>query len=365
MNQSAFSLLLSGIIALLISGCSTVKKISATDNNKIRYNGRIAVEDTAATLYWPGSSIKTSFKGTGVRATLRDQRGRNYYNVIIDGDSVYTIKPDSIKRSYVLASGLPKGKHTVELFRRTGWGEGITRFYGFEYDEKAKPTATPAQTRMIEFYGNSITVGAANEDLKGDSGDGLYSNNYLSYGALTARHYNAAYSCIARSGIGLTVSWFRQIMTDMYNRFNPFDSTSIWDFSSATPDIVVINLLQNDNSLAALPDHSQFKYRFGETAPGAEFFIDAYEKFVSLIRTHYPNAHIICVLGSMDAVKPGSPWPGYIEKAASRLQDPKIYTHFFEYLDKEGHPKIDDHKKMSESLIRFIDQRIGRWGKGG
>ncbi|HRE52690.1 MAG TPA: SGNH/GDSL hydrolase family protein [Flavitalea sp.] len=365
MNQSVFSLLLSGTIIMLVSGCSAVKKTFAPDNTKIRYNGRIAVKDTAATLYWPGSSIKTSFKGTGVRATLSDQHGRNYYNVIIDDDSVYMIKPDSLKKSYVLASGLPRGRHTVELFRRTGWGEGSTLFYGFEYDERTRPISTPAQTRMIEFYGNSITVGAANENLEGDSGGGLYSNNYLSYGALTARHYNAAYSCIARSGIGLTVSWFRQIMTDMYNCFDPFDSASVWDFSKAEPDIVVINLFQNDHSLAELPDHSQFKYRFGEAAPGAAFFIDAYERFISLIRGHYPNAHIICVLGSMDAVKPGSPWPGYIEKAVSRLQDPKIHAHFFEYINKEWHPKINDHKKMSESLIRFIDQRVGRWGKGG
>ena len=162
---------------------------------------------------------------------------------------------------------------------------------------------------MIEFYRNSITVGSAIEDREGNSGKDGSTNNYLSYGALTARHFDAWYSCIARSGIGLMVSWSSPIMPEIYYRLNPFDKESIWDFSKASPDNVV-NLLQNDCALMSMPDYDQFKIRFGKTAPTEDFIITSYKKFISLLRKHYPEAHIICSLGSMEATKPGSPWPG-------------------------------------------------------
>ena len=49
----------------------------------------------------------------------------------------------------------------------------------------------------------------------------------------------------------------------MYNRLIPTDSTSKWNFSLYQPDVVVINLLQNDTWLVNLPEHEEFKKRFG------------------------------------------------------------------------------------------------------
>jgi hypothetical protein len=210
---------------------------------------------------------------------------------------------------------------------------------------------------MIEFYGNSITCGSG---MYEEGAPGGTENNYLSYAAVTARYFDARYTCIARSGIGLMVSWFYMIMPDIYNRQNPFDSNSVWDFSKATPDIVVINLLQNDYAIINTPDGPEFKKRFGKTPPTEDFIIACYRKFVQTIRKHYAAANIICVLGDMDAVTPGSPWPGYIEKAVASLGDKKIYTHFFPYKNTPGHPDVAEHRQMAESLIRFIEEHI-KW----
>jgi hypothetical protein len=255
---------------------------------------------------------------------------------------------------------LTKGEHSVELYRRTDFGDGVTWFYGFQYPPGVVALDVPRKKRMIEFYGNSITVGSAIEDPEGNSGEGNLTNNYMSYGALTARHFDARYSCIARSGIGLMVSWSSPIMPEIYYRLNPFDKESVWDFSKATPDIVVVNLMQNDCALFSMPDYDQFKIRFGKTAPGEDFIIDSYKKFISLIRKNYPGAHIICSLGSMEATKPGSPWPGYIEKAVSSLGDAHIYTLFFPYINADRHPNVKEHRQMSDLLIRFIDDHI-KW----
>jgi hypothetical protein len=295
---------------------------------------------------------------------LKNENGTVYFYAIIDGDAQHAkkIKPDTTKTSYVLATGLPNGKHSVQIFKLSD-NTTITSFYGFELNEGAhvlKPDL-PGK-KKIEFYGNSITAGHGVDvpDGQGDSGAPEFFNNYLTYGALTARHYNAQYSCIARSGIGVMLSWFPIIMPEMYDRLNPNDPGRKWDFSKYTPDVVVINLFQNDSWLINNPAHEQFKARFGTTPPNEDKIVKSYQNLVSKIRGKYPKASIICALGNMDATRKGSPWPGYIEKAVKGLNDSKIYTHFFAYKDTDGHPKIAEQKAMADDLIDFIDKNI-KW----
>ena len=149
-------------------------------------------------------------------------------------------------------------------------------------------------------------------------------------------------------------------MKEMYNRVDATDSTSKWNFSNYTPDVVVINLLQNDSWLVNRPDFEQFIARFGKKAPEVSFIISEYKSFVSSIRAKYPNANIICALGSMDATREGSPWPGYIQQAVNQLNDAKITTHFFPYKNTGGHPRVAEQKIMADDLIHYIESNI-KW----
>ena len=154
------------------------------------------------------------------------------------------------------------------------------------------------------------------------------------------------------------VSWGSEIMPEMYNRLNPADRGSVWDFSQNIPGLVVVNLLQNDCTLFSMPSHEQIKRRFGTTLPGEESIIENYREFITKIRNHYPNAYIICALGSMDAVQTGSPWPGYVRKAVSMMNDEKIFTLFFNFINGPGHPNASEHRQMARVLIEFIEKNI-------
>lgn len=357
-NQFYFVLLLA---FLAFENNYAQKKIIPFNNPNIRYEGRISFDENTASLYWSGSNINFNFKGSEISAIFKDTDTSNYYNVIIDDKVVSKIQLNSSKQTYLLASGLSNEKHKIQLFKRTEWDKGTTSFYGFESNENSKILAqTKPKKRKIEFYGNSITCGYAIENNSKDSGTGHFENNYLSYAALTARHFNAQYSCIAKSGIGIMISWLPQIMPEIYDLTNPNNQDSKWDFKKYAPDIVVINLLQNDSWLVGKPNHEQFKNRFGTHAPTEDFIITSYEKFVKSIRLKYPNAHIICVLGNMDITREGSLWPGYVTKAVEKLNDHKIYTHFFKYKNTAGHPSIEEQKQMANSLIDFINQTI-KW----
>ncbi len=330
-------------------------------NKHISYEGRISYTNDAAVLMWPGTAIRVNFKGTGIAGTFKDQDTSNYYNIIIDKDSIYEIQFDKEKKSYRLAHDLPYGKHSIEIFKRTEWDKGKTWFYGFDLQAKnklLKPDKLPK--RKIEFFGNSITCGYAISDPAGNSPTGYYENNYDDYAAIVARHYNAQYHCTSKSGIGIMVSWFPLIMPEMYDRLDPTDSTSKWDFSKYTPDVVVINLLQNDSWIVKLPDNEQFKNRFGTKPPDEAFIIKSYRDFVQTIRATYLHAQIICMLGNMDITKDGSPWPGYVQEAVNELHDNRIYTFLAPYKNTNGHPQTNEQKVLAEQLIHFMDEHV-KW----
>ena len=111
------------VILFIAFGCLSQNELVVNfSNQEIEYWGRTDTTNIESTeLYWSGTSIKINFEGESVRALLKDESGNNYYNIIIDSDSISIIKPDTIKRYYQLASNLSKGKHSIEIFKRTSF----------------------------------------------------------------------------------------------------------------------------------------------------------------------------------------------------------------------------------------------------
>lgn len=344
--------------------CGFAQLLVAPDSKAITYMGRVKVSPTSSSFYWPGSSATINFKGTGVKATLQTVSGKAFFYVIVDKDASKAVKisSDSLKTSYNLASNLPYGKHTVMLYKLTN-NTTENLLYNFEIEGKGKiRSASKLPKRKIEFYGNSITAGHGVDVADGmkDSGAPPFFNNYHTYAALTASHFNAQYSCIARSGIGLMVSWFPEIMPEIYDRINPTDSTSKWDFNSNPADVVVVNLGQNDYWIVNMPENEQFKARFGTKKPTEEFIVQSYANFISKLRIKYPKAHIICALGSMNATETGSKWPDYIKQAIAGLDDDKVHSVFFPYKKINSHPRKKEQKEMADVLIDFIEKTV-KW----
>ncbi len=354
------------VIFFLFTGCKhsilSVKPLSVEySNENIIYQGRIGVNKnhTASEIYWSGSSIKINFEGTSAKAILEDENGSNYFNIIIDGTEFKTLKLDQGKKTYTLAEHLPLGAHAIEITKRNDWTYGTTLFYGFEITGSKVLPADKKKSIFIEFYGDSITVGHGNEDYsENDSSEGHVSNNYNTYAAMTARHIDAEYSCIARSGIGIMVSWFNMTMPEMFYRLNPNDANSQWDFSEKQADIIVVNLFQNDSWLVNRPEHIEYKRRLNDQKPTESYIINAYRDFISTLRNNTPNAHIICLLGNMDITKPGSKWPEYVQKAVNALHDNKVHTCFVPYKNSPGHPKKEEHVLLANTLIQLIKRNI-------
>jgi hypothetical protein len=348
-----------GLAALLLAGQAFAGVMVGADNPQLQYTGRIDFADRAKpVLSWPGTSIAANFTGSSLSVALDDQLGKNFFNVFIDDKPAAVIEAAQGSKTYAVASGLPAGPHRLLITKRTEGEEGGTVFKGLALADGGKLLPPPPRKqRRIEFFGDSITSGMGNESPD-DGPDHLLKdkNNYLSYASITARALDAEAHITSQSGIGVMISWFPFTMPDFYDQLSAVgNNDSKWDFTSWTPDVVVVNLFQNDRwlidrekRLSPMPDDAQR--------------IAAYRTFVHKIRALYPRAYIVCALGSMDAVQAGSKWPGYVRTAVDQMRDAgdqRIDTIVFPWNGFGGHPRVKQHQANAALLTDFIRKKTG------
>jgi hypothetical protein len=295
---------------------------------------------------YSGCTIRTIFTGTSAKVVLRDAELKNFFAVIVDG-RVSVLATDHADGGYVLAQGLPEGRHTLEIIRRTEWHGGNTTFGGLWIDPGATLFPPEVSPRRIEFIGDSYTCGYGDE---GKSREEHFSyateNNYLSFGALTARALRAEALFVCRSGIGMVQSYDGNKdfnMPKLYDEVVQGHKDIVWDFSRYQPQLVVIDLSDND-----------YAKPLDRTA-----FVSAYLKFLGRLRGHYPQATILCVVGPSPVTENWRKWQEDVRTVVNqrRAIDPKVYyfgISNFELHGSDWHPNLDEHQKVAAELAPFI-----------
>jgi hypothetical protein len=338
------------LILTLITGTVQALVTLDADHANIQYTGRIVFDDALAPEFgWAGCYLIANFEGTSIGIKYTDT-GDNDMEIILDDSDYRELDCLSGTHTYTV-SGLSDTVHKIQLFKKTEMVEGNFVFKGFELDDDKGLLPPPARPRRrIEFYGDSITSGFS-VDCTCNIDAPEHKNNYLAYGAVTARNLNAEYHCISRSGIPLVRAWWSEndMPNTYYYRHDFNDGGSNWNFSRWVPHIVVVNLGQNDYWHTGVPEVTQ--------AEAQQAYID----FGLALRGHYPDAHIIFALGSMDAVDTGSPWPGYQQNAVNQLNtvhgDAKVYHLVFPY-SGGPHPIASKQAVMATQLTEFINTSI-------
>ncbi|MEP6947900.1 MAG: SGNH/GDSL hydrolase family protein [Ginsengibacter sp.] len=318
----------------------------------IQYIGRFDFSEKEKPVFmYSGSDIRTAFTGTSISVLLRDDSLRNWFTVKLD-DSLFIFKSDKKDGVYSLSQNLPDQKHTLEIARRTEWHGGNTTFLGFNIDEGKKLVPLKRKERIMEFIGDSYTCGYGNE---GKSREEHFTyeteNNYATYGAITARAFDAGYVGICRSGIGMYQSYGGgKIFTQpkLYDEV-VVNSKARWDYTKSQPQLVVIDLGGND--LSADLDSAQF--------------VNTYIRFVQKIRLQYTKAKIICVAGPSDLGDAWIKFQSHVLAVANHFKntDKAIYYFKFSPFEPHGsdwHPNVKEHQQMANELITFIKQ-VTRW----
>jgi lysophospholipase L1-like esterase len=265
----------------------------------IQYFGRWDFSDASnPSASWGAVYFKATFEGTSVAVRIDDADTfaiGNDYEFAVDG-SMLTILSPGASGPYPLASGLPDGVHTLEVYRRTEGSYGKTVIGGLVLDPGKRVLSPPPRpSRRIEIVGDSISAGFGDE---GHGGSDRHSQNgYMAFGPQLARLLDAEWSVIAHSGRGLYRDLGEQPplllphMPDEFrlthflttNQLPAADaSDAFWDFGAWRPDVVVIVLGTND---------------FAQPGPfpADADFIGAYRRFLDFVRGVYPAATIFCV----------------------------------------------------------------------
>jgi lysophospholipase L1-like esterase len=315
--------------------------------------GRYQGPGETPTFSWSGTGFVVKFSGPGLSARLRDSADV-WHTVSIDGVAA-PLATSAGEASYVLAGDLDPGEHTVAVYRRTEASFGPTELVQLELEEGSTLLSVPAPSRRIEFVGDSITCGYGNGGTEPTCPFSSATENHLaSYGAIAARLLGAEGWGVAWSGKGVSQNYGGNTtdpLPALYERAIPTDPASVWDFSTK-PDAVVINLGTNDFS--SDPDPTQ------------ETFAADYEALLETIRTHYPEAFVLCTVGPMLSGTDLEKARTGIETAVEARQtagDANVAVFEMNVAnDSPGcdyHPSVATHELMAEVLAVELRAHLG------
>lgn len=257
----------------------------------IQFIGRF--DATRTQTAWPGGRIVARFSGTTAKATLSHVNGlsggNSWLNVLVDGQVTKKIEVLGSTQKVTLAEDLSPGIHVIELEKRTEPNVGTLVFDGFEFPDGELLAPPARKSRRIEFLSDSTIDGFGVDGVLGvtcnDGAPVSLDNVRKSAAFVTASLLDAESHVIASSGRGIVrneSAGTDETFPDIYVRTLPDLADSTWDFSSWTPDAVVISLGGSDIAPGNLPNEFQ----------------NGYDALVTSIRGRHPNAHIYMTIWS-------------------------------------------------------------------
>ncbi len=314
-----------------------------------RFEGRIDARDASSpVLIWQGTSVRADFEADAVTLCFGAAKGVSFFDFEVDGAaSVIAVNENSAPVQIRFPLPLSAGRHHLKLFKRSEADAGYVAFLGIELPACAKlhaPESMPPK-RSLQFFGDSITVGACNEDGTVDQWENLAThNNALSYGALTAKALNAACRNASVSGIGIVEGYMPKRAGQIWNKLYPEPDAPKSDERGWLPEVVFVNYGENDDSFSR---NQNLNFPAG--------FADGYVALVQSMRETYPQAEIVLLLGGMFGGAKSELLRKAWTAAVQRLEaaDARVQHYLFQHWS-ETHPRVSDHQAMAAELVTWL-----------
>jgi lysophospholipase L1-like esterase len=323
----------------------------------VRWVGRVdTTTPTAPNFGWSGTGFIAQFSGTGLSAAISvtDSTEIYYFKSVIDGAPQTAFMVPSPGGTYVLASGLAAGTHTVELYRQTEGGEGTATLTGLTVADGTLLDPPSGPARLIEVVGDSITCGYGTLGALADTDCFPTESVWDAWGSVAARSLGAEVSTICASGRGVVQNYDGSTIGTvplLYPLTLANSDTPVWDFH-IQPDVVVINLGTND---------------VNKGDPGTAF-TQTYQTFLQTIRANYPDAYIIAIIGPLLSGGNLTLIEGYIQaavQAQNAAGDSRV--EFFDQIQSQPtsafacqyHPNPTEQTLMGTQVATEIAAKLG------
>ncbi len=321
----------------------------------VSYLGRTYEANDIQWFNWSAAGFSVRFRGSGLKATIASNAPNAtnyaYLKIYVDGVEQTDILLDKTMQTVCLAQGLdPNETHTVEVRKRNSARSSTAGLVSLELTDGTKLASPEAKGRLIEFVGDSITVGYSAADVnktetawstKTEDGTKTYSKQ-------VADALNAEYMVTAISGRGVVMNnsgGSGYLMPEIYPELDIYNNPGIsYDFARQ-PDVVVINLGTND---ATNSDLDLAAFKTGVT------------NFLQLVREKNPNAKIIWAYG-MRSDKMTTQVDAALSEAIAALGDPNVYYLQLELAEDMhlNHPTANAYAPAGEKLIEKIEEITG------
>jgi lysophospholipase L1-like esterase len=326
----------------------------------VRYVGRTRTTAAGVECGWSGCRAIARFQGTAASIAIGEVAGGSaFYDVLVDGAlQPAAINPSSATETFVLASGLPDGVHTVEVVKRSEALDGTETFQGFTFPSGGVllPPPPPA-AHTVEFIGDSVTAGFGVVGIDPCLGAAGNTNANVSFAGVAAATLGVDATFIAYSGKGITRNYDHtdnQMLADLFLMTTVVDGAPTWPFASNPRDAVVIALGANDFNTD------------NNGSPSQATFQTRYKQLLALVRSKYSNAYIFATY-TPTMFEPGlSTVRAAIPAALAALADPKIY--FIDTIPDatgvdttgcEYHPNVAYDAQVGAVVTAFIKLKTG------
>jgi len=348
-------------LALIIVGCASTHSINKSSSElkgkDLQPVGRFRVTKTNE-LELIGTAVHFGFQFSGNACTvITSVPSHGYIQYVLDGAYQKRIRLNSGLDSIVIRA-VNTGIHTVWIYKTTEAATGpiyIQRIMGKDLKSVAEK-----KSPMIEFIGNSITCGAAADNVDMPCNQGEYydhHNSYFAYGPRVARALDVSYVISSVSGIGIYRNWNSDgpTMSQVYEKADlNINQSELWNFNQYHPVIVSIALGTNDFSNG---DGVHKRDPFDSS-----IFISNYVKFIQLVKSKYPNAKIALLNSPMVSGPRGTMFNQCLVSIKRNIDAlyPNSYPVSLFYFKPmvargcAGHPSVDDHAIMADELYPFF-----------
>ena len=302
-----------------------------TDTN-IQYYGRWNRGNASYySMGWAGGYLEAGFTGSSIGVRQRNAIDL-YYSV--DGKPLQWRR--NVSGNVSLATGLSSSTHKIRIgYReRAGSYTGDPVFGGLILAGGGQTTAISRPQKLVEFIGDSITVGQPNANRP-----------FTAYPWLTGEALKAAHTQVAQGGACL-VNQDCYGMVDWFRRSSAWVTTDDWNFSTYQASAVVINLGTND---------------VGHGVSTATFQQN-YVVMLERVRRAYPSAQIFAMGTFRNRYVPETR-----NAVAARTSAGDSKVHFIDtagWIDPATdtsdnvHPTEAGHLKITQRLTAILDDYV-------
>ncbi|MRW88989.1 xylan esterase [Duganella sp. FT80W] len=350
----AATLSASPAVATSVVGTAAAAPLAATvvaSDPRVVVEGRTApAADGGLRFSYPGVSFFVNFDGTRLAATFDASGKDSFLDVVVDGIA-RKLRLAVGRASVVLAEGLARGPHGVEIVNRSETWQGNATLLSFDTDGTWRaPPALPA--RKLAILGDSVTCGASIDRASTERG-AAWGSPRESYGMLLARRLNAQVQLVCYGGRGLIRTWEGKTnemnLADYYGMALPTQPQSVpWDQRNYRPDAIIVAIGTNDMTVGI---------------PEREPYVQAYVSLVRTLLQDHSQAQIMLTEGSILHDEKQAALHSYIADTIQRVADPRLHaiasTHYPGDAD-DAHPTREQHISITNDLLPQV-RAIMHW----